>query len=100
MPTTDSSRASTLPDDDGAAGSPASPGDNDDLSPAQVQEALGISRATFWRLVASGYLPAPHYVGPRSPRLTRGQLRQHKMDNQRLPREARELRRQARLAQE
>jgi hypothetical protein len=77
---------------------PTQPDDEDELTTEEARKFLGnISKATFWRQVRAGYIPPPVYVTPRSPRWTRGKLRRHKARNQRLPREAQELRRRARL---
>jgi hypothetical protein len=76
-------------------------GDDDELTATEAQEFLGnISKATFWRQVRAGYIPPPVYVTPRSPRWTRARLRRHKARNQRLPRDAKEMRRRARLDHE
>jgi len=87
--------------DDGDELSPSQADDADELTVSEALKELGnISRATFWRQVGAGYLPAPTYVTPRAPRWNRGKLRRHKARNQRLPRDAKELRRQERLARE
>jgi hypothetical protein len=87
--------------DDGDELYPSQADDADELTADEARKVLGnISKATFWRQVGAGYLPAPTYVTPRAPRWTRGKLRRHKARNQRLPRDAKELRRQERLARE
>jgi hypothetical protein len=88
-------------DDDQLPYLPTQPGDEDELTTEEARKFLGnISKATFWRQVRAGYIPPPVYVTPRSPRWTRGILRRHKARNQRLPRDAQEMRRRARLDHE
>ena len=74
------------------------PADEDMATAAEAMRFLAVSRPAFWRGVQSGYIPQPHYVLPRSPRWTYGELRRHRHQTRRSPVEARELRRRARLA--
>jgi len=47
------------------------------LNVKQVAVILGVSTRTAWRLVASGRLPKPVYLGAKSPRWERGKLEAH-----------------------
>ncbi len=59
---------------------------------------LGISRASFWRHVANGRLPAPFYPTPKAPRWAVADLIAATERNRALPREAMANRRAARLS--
>jgi predicted DNA-binding transcriptional regulator AlpA len=57
-----------------------------------------MSPATFNRGVRDGWLPQPIYVGPKMPRWWPSELREAINKRRMMPREAKEVRRQARLA--
>ena len=73
-------------------------GDDDALTPKEAGDYDHISLATLWRRVADGTYPKPFYPSPRTPRWRRGDLRRRREANRRLPQEAKELRRKAKLA--
>ena len=74
--------------------------DDHSMGPKEAQAFLGLTKQTFWRGVKSGYIPAPSYPAPKSPRWTRGELRRHRELSRRRAGEAKELRRKTRLARE
>jgi predicted DNA-binding transcriptional regulator AlpA len=60
---------------------------------------IGVSIPTFDRCVAQGWLPAPVYPAPRAPRWRRSELLAALEKTRALPREAKERRRQKKLAE-
>lgn len=66
---------------------------------AAASEVVGVSPATFWRMVASGRLPAPFYPSPRAPRWLASELRAAMEATRAKPREAMAERRAAKLAE-
>lgn len=55
-------------------------GGDDDLEPIDMPEVaamLNCSVATVWSWVKQGVLPKPFKLGPKTTRLTRGQIREH-----------------------
>jgi predicted DNA-binding transcriptional regulator AlpA len=64
----------------------------------KAAQLCGLSDATFQRGVKTGWLPLPVYPMPRSPRWFPSELRAAMLRRRKTPTEAKEERRQARLA--
>jgi predicted DNA-binding transcriptional regulator AlpA len=80
------------------------PGGHDDSEDALdaylAAQFLGIALVTLWRQVDKGELPLPFYPAPRAPRWRKGELRNACEAKRMLPREAKAVRRAARVATE
>lgn len=75
-----------------------SPADDSTLCLKETAEFLKTTRATVYKQVNEGRLPAPVYVAPRAPRWFRSELIAALEATRALPREARAARRAARIA--
>ena len=71
--------------------------DDDVLDAVGGAVFVGLALVTFWRRVAAGALPPPFYPSPRAPRWRKGELRAACEQTRMLPRQAKALRRAARL---
>lgn len=63
---------------------------------AAARDVVGVSLPTFWRMVATGRLPAPFYPSPRAPRWYGSELRAALEATRQLPRDAMAIRHAAR----
>jgi hypothetical protein len=77
---------------------PAAADDDPWLTAAQATEEFGIAEATFWKGVASRWLPPPAYIVPKAPRWRRSWLTAAVEAKRALPREAMAERRARKLA--
>jgi predicted DNA-binding transcriptional regulator AlpA len=67
--------------------------DDDALDARAGADFMGVALATFWRKVTAGIYPEPYYPAERTPRWTRGELRQVRERLRMTPAEHREYRR-------